>query len=301
MHAADQLSRRDLMSRVWLIQTAVNKGSVADALTNFDIALRTSEQAPQLLFPILASALTDDSLARPIGALLKRRPPWAERFIYDTVSAGGDLRNLGRVVGTLDPKPMLGAEDLRALAVAKLLEQGDLTTARIVALPSLPVRQRAKLVVDPGFTESEGYTPFNWAFSSEPDRSANRALAEEGGPGLLIDATKGPGGIVASQLLALPPGAYRIASIRDGATMTDRTVPFWTLACGDASSRLLATHSLTQPRGPDRTFVVPPDCGAQWLRLNLPASDEPAERKMLIRSIDIIAVPPDSARRPRTR
>ena len=87
---SDRLSRRSLPTRLWLIQDAVDRGNVAGALRNFDIALRTTTDAQPILFPVLAKAAADPTLTNPL----------ARSCGYCLVATGRRTRRLGlRLLG----------------------------------------------------------------------------------------------------------------------------------------------------------------------------------------------------------
>src|SRR3546814_1290750 len=56
---SQKLSRRDLRTQLMAIELAVAQGDISGALRHYDIALRTKKNAPELLFPVLTSALPD--------------------------------------------------------------------------------------------------------------------------------------------------------------------------------------------------------------------------------------------------
>ncbi|HEX8553575.1 MAG TPA: hypothetical protein VF695_02605, partial [Sphingomonas sp.] len=78
---AQQLSRRDLQTQLWAIEEAIRRGDVPGALHQYDTALRTSKIAPEILFPILASAMAEPAVRQGLVATLARDPAWAALFI----------------------------------------------------------------------------------------------------------------------------------------------------------------------------------------------------------------------------
>ncbi|HYC66064.1 MAG TPA: hypothetical protein VEC14_15145, partial [Reyranellaceae bacterium] len=92
------ISRRSLPTRLWLIQRSVDRGDVAGALDNFDLALRTSSAAPDILFPVLAGATADPGLVRPIAGVLDRPTDWRAMFLGYAISEGGAAPAIADVV-----------------------------------------------------------------------------------------------------------------------------------------------------------------------------------------------------------
>ena len=75
------LSRRDLQTQLWMVEDAVNRGDISGALRHYDIALRTSKLAPNLMFPVLASAMQDPSIRAELITTLAKRPAWEADFV----------------------------------------------------------------------------------------------------------------------------------------------------------------------------------------------------------------------------
>ena len=75
------LSRRELEPQLAKIQNAVSRGDIVEALKYYDIALRTSNKAQGMLFPVLGSAIAEPKVRSALIALLSRGTPWTEPFV----------------------------------------------------------------------------------------------------------------------------------------------------------------------------------------------------------------------------
>src|SRR3546814_9359723 len=75
------LSRRDLRTQLMAIELAVARDDIPSALRHYDIALRTKKNAPDLLFPVLTSALTNPTIRTELVKTLGGRPTWSHDFI----------------------------------------------------------------------------------------------------------------------------------------------------------------------------------------------------------------------------
>src|SRR3546814_6235165 len=64
------------------IELAVAQGDISGALRHYDIALRTKKNAPELLFPVLTSALPDPAIRTELVKTLGGQPKWAAGFIH---------------------------------------------------------------------------------------------------------------------------------------------------------------------------------------------------------------------------
>src|SRR5690606_34505648 len=93
-----KLTKRDLIAHLWLIGNAGEQGDLEGLLHHYDLALRTSSRAPELLLPRLAAALQVPGAIEQISRVLRENPPWANRLwrtIYatpDAVVSGAELR-----------------------------------------------------------------------------------------------------------------------------------------------------------------------------------------------------------------
>jgi len=63
---AERLSRRDLPTQLWLIEANVARNDIEGALAHYNIALRTSQAAADVLFPILVQAILSTAFAEGI-------------------------------------------------------------------------------------------------------------------------------------------------------------------------------------------------------------------------------------------
>ena len=268
------ISRRSLPTRLWLIQRSVNRGDVAGALANFDIALRTSSDAPEVLYPVLASASSDPGLSLPLARLLDRPSEWREGFLhYAITEAHAGPGVTGVLMHMADRRLIVGKQIDQAL-MGELLSEKAFALAKQVRGAFGPP-SGAGLVADPHFADARQPYPFGWLLIDSGPGDAQR-VRSGGKTALEYQATPGGGGAVATQLLTLPPGGYRL-TVTTAAPANDRTSqPFWTLTCGDAGGQIAV---LDQPGTAEASagedFTVPQGCTGQWLALNLKTSDEP--------------------------
>ena len=256
------ISRRSLPTRLWLIQRSVDHGDVASALENFDIALRTSMAAPDTLFPVLASASADPSLADPLARILDRPEDWREGFLHYAITEAHAAPGVAAVV--------LRMRDRRFIT-GKQIDQSLI----------------GELVADARFADARMTYPFGWDLIQTGTSGAER-IRDQGRAALEYQVSPGGGGQAATQLLTLAPGDYRLTVTTARPASDPVSQPFWTLTCGEEGGGQLAL--LDQPRVADASaaadFTVPVDCTGQWLALSLRSSDDPN----LIGSIRQVAI-----------
>lgn len=271
---SDAISRRSLPTRLWLIQDAVDRGDVGGALANFDVALRTSTDAPTTLFPILAGATADPTLSTPLARLFDRPSEWRAAFFHYAIDDADAAEGLTRVVPRMRDKVWIAKAGFADALVGRLVADGDAATARRTFNLFHPPPLGDALLDDGDFADPGIAFPFGWLLVQKGEIGAERSVIH-GRPALAYQSLQGDDGPVASQLLTLTPGRYRL-STRAAATATDpAAVPYWTIACADAGGRQVAL--LDVPATPKTAaavaFVVPADCSAQWLVMTLRGSD----------------------------
>jgi hypothetical protein len=271
---SNAISRRSLATRLWFIQSAVDRGDVAGALEHFDLALRTSSAAPKLLFPVLANAATDAGLVRPIAAILDRPNDWRVLFLEATIRDGARVDALADVLAAMRDRAMILANGIDRALATKLAEQGAFAKAAAVEAHFHPGPHA--LLRDPRFADVRAAPPFGWALTNDGQIAAERSRVA-GVTALAVHAQPLAAGQAAAQLLLLLPGRYRLATRMAEGLADTMSPPSWSLACGEGARQQLAVLPLSAAAGTTATvdFAVPEGCAGQWLTLQILASDAP--------------------------
>ena len=272
-HLSDGLSRRSLPTRLWLIQDAVDRGDVEGALRNFDIALRTSTDAPAILYPVLARASADPRLTVPLARTLDRLSDWRLMFLEWTLANGANAHSIANVVAEMRDRAFIKGNDVDQLLIERLVTARDFQPAVL-----LHQRFRTKpsaMVADWNFADPSARYPFGWGLVGGGSLGAERALSSAG-PMLAYHAAPATSGQLAAQLLDLAPGRYVLTTKTAAAAGAE--APYWSISCGENTGGEIGR--LDQPpaageRG-STVFTVPPGCAAQWLTLSVrPGADAP--------------------------
>ncbi len=268
---SNRLSRRSLPTRLWLIQQSVDRGDVAGALDNFDIALRTSTEAPPILFPVLARASSDPTLTAPIARMLDRPSDWRLMYFEWALTNDADLGSLANVAIAMNDRGVVREGQIDQRLIAQLATAGDF--AQAVRLRNRFDPPSPGLIADPHFANPKAQFPFGWGLASDGTMGAERGLGT-GGAQLSYQAGPAHSGQVAAQLLVLAPGRYSL-SVKSAAAGVGEA-PYWSVACGQAGGSEIA--GLDQPLAAGRLarteFAVPAGCPAQWLTLSIRPSAE---------------------------
>lgn len=287
---ADRISRRDLQTRIWLIENAVSRGDVTGALRHFDIALRTSTAAPEILFPILDNAITDPSIAVAVTKLFAADPPWLRAFAEFVIARGQNAAALSRIVTRLPRRLTQFDAPVKAALIGKLVDDEDFESARQLYAAAAGKQRSTDLVRDGKFARDPLWPPFNWAIVNGLDYGGELSAGEGG---LTFWAQPSVGGTVARQLIFLPVGKYALQSTATHSARDRFTGPLWIVRCANTPQRQLATLAL--PSAADRParaiqhFVVPERCPVQWLDLEVRGGLDDRAVEGRINSVAIIA------------
>lgn len=301
---AERMSRRDLATQIWLIEDAAKRGDIAETLEHYDRALRTSERASRLLYPVLNRAALDPVVRTHLRTLLGKRPPWWSTFYEQFLTQSKSASSLSAVASSIGLNPHIAGErDLLAATIARLEQLNAYSQAYAfyrAATPGAPIQPDT---IRNGSFEAEGsLPPFDWsvfdrrglaaAREGRPENRANTALA------LLSDGFGTEE--VARQTLLLKPGAYRFGAVVGSIPSGNAIRPTISVTCAPGplavSTRVFALQLPAAPtagiqvRG---SFDVPRNCPAQLLTITLQSSGSAAPDDAPW--IDDISIQPASA------
>ena len=269
------LSRRELRPRIWAIEKAVDRGDVADALRNYDIALRTSNSAARDLYPTLAAALSEPRIRADLLTILANDPVWGDGFLAYAATSGVEpegavaLFREGRKVG------LEVDDDLSFALVNVLVSQNKFENAWAYYKSFRPQAQRNRSR-DPGFAmQADDGAAFDWRVGH--DARLGAAILRNGKGGLLDFAVPpSTGGQLVRQTQLLPAGKYRLVGRSSGLDQPRTSRPYWVLTCSDGREMGRFSVPNSDERGGrfSGQFTVAQDCDAQTLSLVARASDD---------------------------
>lgn len=269
------LSRRELGPQIWSIEKAVAQGNIDQGLHNYDIAMRASEEARQILFPVLATAIAEPRIRDRLVGLLANEPVWGQPFLQFASTNGGDP---AAVVGLLREGTERGlsiAEADRTRVLNRLVARGlmEQAWAYYQTIRRNADRSRSR---DPNFSlGTDTPSPFDWNVGSTPGLSA--AILRGGDGGFLDFAVPaGTRATVVRQVQMLPLGNYQLQGRSRGIDQPDRSRPFWTVSCrgGSELARVDVPNSGEGAADFSYKFSVPLGCPVQTLLFVVRASDK---------------------------
>jgi tetratricopeptide (TPR) repeat protein len=270
---AKRLSRRELQTNLWAIEYHVLRGDTGRVLANYDLALRTSAQARDTLYPVLGGAIGETDVARGLLGVLRRRPLWSADFLSfiasdNRVPPDVATNFLTRAHGNGLNIPAAG---LQVLVSRSLQAQAVETAWRAYRIkrPEAPRRR----VRDPGFAAlPETPTLFDWTLAEDGSILAQTDNVDGRGK-LNVNAGTGAAGLAAQQAQALPQGSYRLTVTTDEVALSDGSLT-WTVSCGDGRELAkLAMARSSARRNAATSFRIPAECPFQLLKLDVFAGD----------------------------
>jgi hypothetical protein len=118
-----------------------------------------------------------------------------------------------------------------------------------------------QMLYDASFSHAVPPPPFNWSLTSSTIGLAER----QPGKGLHVIFYGNEDGVLASELLLLGPGVYRLKMRLAQAPVNTDSLR-WSIRC-DKSQEPVSTVILSQAASATWLFEVPANCPAQWLEL----------------------------------
>jgi hypothetical protein len=203
--------------------------------------------------------------------------------------AGASLSVLARnaataqaVLALADPRQKMAEAPWLPSLLNTLTQGGKYAQAREIWTKAGGNQVRpGELLHDSAFIDRASPPPFNWALTS-----STVGLAERQPGGRLHVIFYGQeDGFLATQLLLLPPGAYRLSMQLLGDPARSRALS-WSVWCDKAVGPLAsATVDAVAARG--LSFQVPAGCAAQWLKLAGASSDMPQQIDVTIAGLKL--------------
>lgn len=267
MHYVQRLSRRDLPSQLWAIETAVGRGDVEGALRHYDIALRTSRRAPDILYPIMSAAIEQEPVRTALARRLMLKPKWSGDFLNFAAVNSPAPAAVADLFATLGRAGVVPSDEAKSAAINRLIGANKPELAwRYYALIR-PGATRAALRNGQFTSDIPFPLPFDWI----PAAGQGVTTTIERGEGGLVDifVPAGVGGVVIEQMQMLPPGRYILRGISHGIDQPLQSAPYWSLTCrgGVEFGRIVVPNSAGRDGAFGGEFKVPSDCPVQNLAL----------------------------------
>lgn len=271
---AQTLSRRDLRTQLWAIEDAVSRDDMAGALRQYDITLRVSTYGPDLLFPVLSSAIADPAIRDGLIRTLTAQPAWTQPFVESVAVNGPDPRAVFGLFTGLRRAEVPISDNARAVLINALLKGGYHDEAWAYYASIRPGVDR-RMSRDPRFAAAlDTPSPFDWIPVDDAGISTSIQRGERDGV-FDFSAPASIGGPMLRQMQMLPPGNYLLQGHSLNIDQPDGSRPYWTLTCQDGRElgRITLLNSAQADGNFAGRFSVPAGCPVQYLSLVAQPSD----------------------------
>jgi hypothetical protein len=178
-----------------------------------------------------------------------------------------------------DPRESIRGKRWFPILLTTLTGAGDYAHARSIWAKATGLRND-ELIHDAVFADKGSPPPFNWELTSSAVGLAER----QPGGRLHILYYGQQDGILATQLLLLPPGSYRLSMQLLGEKARANALN-WSIWC-DKSAAPISAVTLDRAAAGWR-FAVPAGCKAQWLKLSGSSSDLPQQLDTTIANLKL--------------
>jgi hypothetical protein len=278
--SAEWRDGRSLPARYFLADYYLRQGDAGRGVSEIGALARLAPNGVGSLAPYVAAYARDRSSWPQLRSLFRSEPVLEDRALLDLAK---DPKNADTILALSSPERR-GPDTLWLTALlGGLTTAGQYDKARAVwSAVSRVHLNRAELIYDPAFRDSEAPPPFNWALTSSTVGLAERAR----GGGLHVMFYGQEDGVLAKQLLILPAGRYRLSAPLAGGAIHAESLR-WTLIC-DSTNAPIASASLVAA-GRSWSFDVPANCRGQRLELSGSSPDLPQRSEVTIRRVDLAA------------
>ena len=277
---------RSLPARYFLAEQYFRRGNVVNGLREVGALARLAPNGVQSLSPYVAAYARNTANWPELRRLFASEPDLADSSL---VVLSADAANASTVMALADPKRSGPKSPWLTPLVASLTKAGQYARARDIWARVAQVRLApGALIYDPEFRDAGTPPPFNWTLASSSVGLAERL--EAGGLHAMFYGQQD--GVLAGQMLVLPPGRYRLSAQLASAAGASEALK-WNLVC-DKTGASIASIPLRQAVSAGGVFEVAPSCPGQRLELFGASSDVPQQSELTIRSVSITPVGPNA-------
>ena len=260
---------RSLPAHYFLADHYFRTRDAARGLTQIAILANLSPGGVQGSAPYIAAYARDPANWPRLRAVFRANPE-LESAALTTLSA--DAANADVILALTPPSRRTVDSLWLQPLLNSMVGAGEYAKAKAIWASVSGVGSASQMLLfDPQFARSRPPPPFNWTLTS-----STVGLAERQPGGRLHAIFYGQeDGVLARQLLVLPPGQYRLSMRLSGDLARARALS-WSLQCATAQSPA-ATVPLNVAAARGWMFEVTADCPAQWLQLSGTSSDMPQQ------------------------
>jgi hypothetical protein len=284
------------MARLLLLDRYLREGRTQEAGVEMAALSRLIADADNVLTPALARMVQDPATSVAMVPMVAHQPRLQGEVLDQLAVDGADPDLILRIASAEGRRAGPDGPWRRGL-LENLVAKEQLPRALNLwqLFSGLPASDGPKGLYDGRFAGLPGPPPFNWNLATgaagSPLGTAGVAERIRNG-GLQVEYYGRQDGDLASQLMMLRPGLYRLGFTADGDAKGDGSRLVWSVSCQSGNNQLLQLPVAGVASAVKRfagAFRVPPGCPAQWLRLRGVAGDVASDQNLTIHSLSIAA------------
>ena len=262
---------RSRTTRLLLLDRYLRANRTSEAGVEIAVLNRLIAQAAQVLVPELARMISDPKTGNALIGLLRDDPAMRDAVLEKLASGGAEADLVLRVAQSTGAGGRSGpAPAWQSALLSKLVEKGDVQRAHQLwrAFAGASDADGRAAPYDGNFRGLPGPAPFNWQFLSGPAGVAERTQTQS----LDVEYYGRQRAALASQLIVLQPGRYRLSFRAEGDATGQGSRLAWIVSCSGGTGVQLIEAPLERvgstPKMIAAAFTVPASgCPGQWLRL----------------------------------
>lgn len=288
-----KITKRDLMSHMWLIQDYSNLSDIEKMLDHYDLVLRTSSQATAAVMPRLAAAMANDVMVGPMKRLLLPEPDWAVFFWPELPRTPPSLINAAVLRSELANEgvgnPAKNDVDLLKSLVAdrNYDEAFSLYTSLSSANSRQGNRRKQPLQMQPDMQYDTALPPFDWETISTGEYGAG---INPNGKSITISALPDSYGTVAQKLIKLDSSSYEISMKIIGQAPEKGRLTAG-ISCAQSDKNNYASAILIDKRSVKQKLTIPSsECKYFWFKLDIENSGNSSVVEYGITSISLTKI-----------
>ncbi len=263
--AAKLRAPRSLPARYFLSGIYLRSNDLRRGLEEVAEFARLSPSGVAVVGPYVAAIARQRSTWPDLRAIFRDNPAIEQASL---VALAADPANADSIIALQGHRRSAADAPWIRVLIGSLVDRQEYGKARAVFAAALdPAPLADSLLFDRAFDWPDAPVPFNWMLTSSTVGLAER---QKGGK-LHVIFYGQEDGALATQLLVLPPGPYRLSMAVSGGVAALASMS-WRLRCANRGGELLAVPLSAAARAPAR-FSVPANCPAQWIELSGRAGD----------------------------
>lgn len=259
MRVANQVSRRDPVTELWLIDQSVRSNNLGGALAHYDSAMSSSTAIWTQLFPILDDALTEPQIQSFVAQSMREKRAWSRPFVDFAIGTGKHLPEVaGTIMQTKRTTAIPDWEQLDRSVVQRLSEQRSFAVLSryLRSMPGSP----SKILGAVNFrddTIAPKYNPVSWTLSPQSEV----ATQFTGNGALSVSIAPNSTQVVARKLMLLNPGRYRLTGQLRVLERSDQASIEILQSCGTQSAKASRWTIYSGAPGSSQRFGLVIDVG----------------------------------------